>query len=231
MNRPQRQDRASRSAALCSTSEILPKIVTSKSRIDDSLASELSSFTRFVDFGGKKLPTTNGAMKIIKSRLDQTASSKLKVPITIRVKENNVNDFNSSKYSSINNTHINNYSKFVFEDRNLYKIYMQLCNKRDSIPPCSPDRVEYLKRTDPIFSKRYRQFNFAVSCGNKAVKFANKTVFISPYVPKGTVEPKAPTPIVEILPKNSHIDRKLKLETEMIREKTRLFVRSIESLH
>ena len=37
-------------------------------------------------------------------------------------------------------------SKFVFEDKSLYKIYLQLCQKRDAITPVSPDRIEYLKK-------------------------------------------------------------------------------------
>jgi hypothetical protein len=77
-----------------------------------------------------------------------------------------------------------------------------------------------------VFSERYRQFNFAIKAGNRAVKFDNKGLYITPYVRKlPVVEPKR---IVEVNALNKRVENKLKKENEMLKEKTRVFLRSIE---
>jgi len=121
----------------------LPRISTSKSlKSDYSRANsrELTNFTRFIDFDTNNLkpPVITGKMTVIKSRLDKSTTI---TPIKIKFKES----INNSKKKKSNLDMIDN-SKFVFEDRSLYKIYLQLCQKRDAITPVSPDRIEYLKK-------------------------------------------------------------------------------------
>jgi hypothetical protein len=136
------QERPFHSAITVSTKE-LPRINTSKSQKSDysrANSRELNNFTRFIDFStnNTKPPVITGKMTIIKSRLESNPTSRTTNVTPIKVK------FNESKKKN-SNLAIDN-SKFVFEDRSLYKIYLQLCQKRDAITPVSPDRIEYLKK-------------------------------------------------------------------------------------
>ena len=196
----------------------------------DLLASELSNFKRFVDSKNKKYTNPNGAMKVIKSRLESkyVNTSKINSSLSMKYKGKSIVEWNKYIKTEDRSGTKDNFSHFTFQDRPTYKIYLQLCDKRDSIPPCSPERIETLKKTDPVFTKRYRQFVFGTACGNKAVRYDSTDTLIPPFVPKFTIEKKKG----EIIQKNKNkrIDKKLKAENELIREKTKHFFDSIESL-
>ena len=81
-------------------------------------------------------------------------------------------------------------------------------------------------KADRVFSERYRQYNFAIKAGNRAVRFDNKGLQINPYLKKlPVVEAK---PILEVNPLNKRVECKLKKENEILKEKTLIFLRSIE---
>ncbi|RNA07345.1 hypothetical protein BpHYR1_021354 [Brachionus plicatilis] len=60
--------------------------------------------------------------------------------------------------------------KFEFKDKEKYKIYLELCEVRDSLVKIPQSKIERNKKLDPIFTKRYKQFVFAKSC-NRAPEF------------------------------------------------------------
>ena len=145
------QERPFHSATTVSIKE-LPCVSTSKSQKYDvsRVKSELANFNRFIDYNIDKSKPHFGKMKIIKSRLElnpsrTTNATPIKIKEPFQIKKN-----------QLTNAGIDD-SKFVFEDRSLYKIYLQLCQKRDAITPVLPDRIEYLKKG--IFSfVQYRNY-------------------------------------------------------------------------
>jgi len=58
-----------------------------------------------------------------------------------------------------------------------------LCAERDNVPKESPQRIETLKKTDPIFAKRHKQFVSAKVC-NKAPKFDANDYYATIRLPK-----------------------------------------------
>jgi hypothetical protein len=113
------------------------------------------------------------------------------------------------------------YEDFEFRDRDLYKIYVELCNIRDSIPAISEKKIEQLKKNDRVFSKRYNQLNYA-RVANKAPKFDNRDNEIPTYVPKMLLKRKQD----EIITKNiSKIPAPAcKKELQLVRRKTKAFL-------
>ena len=81
---------------------------------------------------------------------------------------------------------------------------------------------------DPIFSKRYKLFIFGQACGNKAPRFDRSDSHIPKFVPKFTLEKKK----IEMVQKNTkkREDKKVKQENELLKEKTKSLMNSIESL-
>lgn len=87
----------------------------------------------------------------------------------------------------ISDYHEESLEVFVFEDRNLYRTYLDICRERDEVPHSQPQRIEILKKRDPIFAKRYKQFLSAKTC-NKAPKFDMKDFTLPSKLPKSTLK-------------------------------------------
>lgn len=113
---------------------------------------ELSAFERFVDSNNRKKSDPNGPMKVIKSRLDakKTNIHKINKTLESQYKGKSIVEWNKYVTNEDKSGTMEDFSHFHFHDRNMYKIYLQLCDKRDSIPPIESSRIENLKKSDPV---------------------------------------------------------------------------------
>lgn len=174
-----------------------------------------------------KNKSTNGAMRTILPR-NQTYINPNTNKITssyVSFKQKDLVEWN--KYLTHKNIYGEmDFSDFVFEDKELYKTYVDLCTKRDSIPECSAIKIEELKKQDPVFSKRYRQYIFAKSC-NRAPQFDTKDFFVRPIIPKYTLQKKKQEIINENINNLNRSKKLFEIEMNMIREKTQEFLRNI----
>jgi hypothetical protein len=114
-----------------------------------------------------------------------------------------------------------NYEDFEFRDQELYNIYVELCNIRDNIPAISENKIEELKKNDRVFSKRYKQLNYA-RVANKAPKFDVQDNQIPTYVPKMILKRKQD----EMISKNKSQTPvpEYKKELQLVRRKTQAFL-------
>lgn len=56
--------------------------------------------------------------------------------------------------------------RVIFEDQKLKNIYLEICRQRDAVPRHSKEKIELLKRIDPVFAKRYKEYKSAVISGH-----------------------------------------------------------------
>lgn len=101
---------------------------------EDPLVLELSAFERFVDSNNRKKSDPNGPMKVIKSRLEHKKSlHKLNASLASQYKGKSIVEWNKYVINEDKSGTTEDFSQFHFHDRNMYKIYLQLCDKRDSM--------------------------------------------------------------------------------------------------
>ena len=116
----------------------------------------------------------------------------------------------------------------MFEDKNLYKSYLEMCRERDQVPRSLPKRVDILKIKDPVFAKRHKIFLSAKIC-NKAPKFDLKDYSLPNKLPDATLRREREKIIKS---KNSVTYEKpklLALEMENINKKVKNFVENFDS--
>ena len=169
-------------------------------------------------------------MKTILGRNDLNVKEVKKISSEyVMFREKDVVEWNKyvSTKSKENSAYNPSTREFVFQDKEMYKIYKELCFKRDSIPKIQDTRIESLKKIDPVFTKRYRQYSYAKECGNKAVRFDSKDTFIPPFVPKFTIHKKQHAIMEEMTNKKKVSNKRPNIEMEILREKTKLFVNSL----
>ena len=56
--------------------------------------------------------------------------------------------------------------RVIFEDQSLKNIYLEVCRQRDSVPRYNKEKIEVLKKIDPVFAKRYKEFKTAIISGH-----------------------------------------------------------------
>ena len=107
----------------------ISKLDTPRSNKSDPLASELSNFKRFIDSTNIKYTDPHGSMKIIRSRLDskQANLSKINSSLSLKYKGKSIVEWNKYIKTEDKSGTLENYSQFTFQDRQMYKIYLQLC--------------------------------------------------------------------------------------------------------
>lgn len=76
---------------------------------------------------------------------------------------------------------------YEFKDHEKYRIYLELCETRDSLIKIPESKIQNNKKLDPIFTKRYKQFVFAKSC-NRAPEFDQKDTVIKPFCHKNLIK-------------------------------------------
>jgi hypothetical protein len=136
-----------------------------------------------------------GLMKTVKPKhkvFAETEKIKKMNASMLLFKEKDVVEWN--KYAAPNSKQIKDYdpntfssSDFTFQDEDLYKIYVDLCSNRDAIPPLDENKINNLKKSDPVFNKRYSTW-FLSATLNKPPKFEIKDYKISHFVPKYALE-------------------------------------------
>lgn len=136
---------------------------------------------------------------------------------------------NKKKQSKVyQNDDDENLEVFVFEDKILYKSYLEMCRERDQVPRSLPKRIDILKRKDPVFEKRHKIFLSAKIC-NKAPKFDLKDYSLPNKLPNATLRRERDKIIKS---KHSVIHEKPKLflfEMENIKQKVKYFVENFDS--
>ena len=199
---------------------------------DESLLT-LKLIEKYVDYDSnpnKRLfLNNNGAMKTILSRNDLNVKQVSKISSDyVAFREKDVVEWNKYIVNKAKGKSEYNPStrEFVFHDKEMYKLYKELCFKRDSIPPIQDTRIESLRKIDPVFTKRYRQYVYARDCGNKAVRFDMRDTFIPPFVPKFTIIKKQHA-IIEENSNKKNVSKRPNMEMELLREKTKMFVNSL----
>lgn len=117
---------------------------------------------------------------------------------------------------------------FVFNDRKLYDNYLELCFERDQVPRSLPQRVEILKKRDPVFAKRYKQFLSAKLC-NRAPKFDDKDNIFQVKLPKLTIE-REKQKFIKLVQSAPHQKPDyLKIELERINHRVKTFVENFDN--
>ncbi|CAF0748976.1 unnamed protein product [Brachionus calyciflorus] len=109
---------------------------------------------------------------------------------------------------------------YEFKDDDKYRVYLRLCETRDSLEKLSKTKIESNQKIDPIFSKRYRQFSFARSC-NRAPEFDHNDLYIRPLKQKTLIR-KGMNEIIDLRKthneKNNHFQKELFQNVEKIRQ-------------
>jgi hypothetical protein len=98
--------------------------------------------------------------------------------LQIKCKNEQLLKLSSSKFREL---------KFEFEDEQMYRIYVDLCQKRDSIPPLSKETVQNLMDRDPIFKKRYREY-LQFRAKYKAPNFELKDNYFMPSISRAEID-------------------------------------------
>jgi hypothetical protein len=120
--------------------------------------------------------------------------------------------------------------ELLFEDKKLMKKYLDLCEIRDNVPKESPERIEYLKKHDPIFAKRHKLYKTALIC-NKAPNFDMNDYFFQVKMPKSLITKQRIEIINEANNKTSLNEPKIyKKEMEIADEKVKRFIKEISAL-
>ena len=138
---------------------------------------------------------SKGLMKTVKPRhkvfLETEKAKKINTSM-LNFKEKDMVEWN--KYKAQDSKQTKDYdpitsssSSFTFQDKELYKIYVDLCSNRDAIIPLNEEKISQMKKSDPVFSKRYSTW-FLSATLNKPPKFELKDNQISHFVPKYTIE-------------------------------------------
>ena len=117
---------------------------------------------------------------------------------------------------------------YVFEEKRLYDNYLNLCQERDKIPRSLPQRIDVLKKRDPIFAKRYRQFLSAKTC-NKAPKFDPRDNLLPMKLPKLTIQREKEKIIKLVQKKPYQKPDYFKIELERINERVKTFVKDFDT--
>ena len=116
----------------------------------------------------------------------------------------------------------------LFEDKNLYQVYLDLCAQRDNVPERSASRIEALKKKDPVFAKRYKQFLTAKNC-NKAPNFDLNDYLIPVTMPKSALLRKKDQIIKEVNEERERSAKMQRAEMQLIEKKIKVFVQNISS--
>lgn len=105
---------------------------------------------------------------------------------------------------------------------------MDLCKKRDNIPHCSLERIEQLKKLDPIFLKRHKQYILCKAC-NTVPQFDPKDLYKYKFIPKFTIKRKKEEIIKE---KSQFVKSKTfyQLEMEQNLKKSKDFIHKLNLL-
>ncbi len=75
----------------------------------------------------------------------------------------------------------------VFLDEKLEKKYYELCAQRDQVPRHTSEEIENMKKRDPIFAKRYKQF-ISSKMNGKPAHYDENDLNARVFVPKWTIE-------------------------------------------
>ncbi len=75
---------------------------------------------------------------------------------------------------------------FEFNDEEVYKRYVGLCEVRDSIPETGKKRIEALKKRDPVFARRFGEY-VSLRTKYRAPRFEPHNSVYLPPVPKLTL--------------------------------------------
>ena len=110
----------------------------------------------------------------------------------------------------------------------VYKIYLDICAQRDSIPERSKSRIDLLKRKDAIFAKRYKQFITAKN-SNKAPKFDLNDLYAPIIMPKSVMIRKKEEIIKEANDDREKSAKKYRTEMQLIEKKIKKFIQEISS--
>ncbi len=150
-----------------------------KARISHSMSSNLS----------------NGIMKTVKPKhkvfVETEKIKKMKTSLLL-IKDKDLVEWNkytvqNSKQTKDNDPITSLSNDFTFQDKELYKIYVDLCSNRDAIIPLEEEKIKQLKKSDPVFNKRYSAWYLSATM-NKPPKFEINDNQISYFVPKYTIE-------------------------------------------
>jgi len=103
---------------------------------EDPLNLELSAFNRFIDSSNKKRSDPMGPMKVIKSRLEAKKINLHKFTnssLAAQFKGKSIVEWNKYVSNEDKSGTAEDFSHFYFHDRNLYKMYLQLADKRGNL--------------------------------------------------------------------------------------------------
>ena len=183
---------------------------------------ELMKF-RHIERLKKKARSSNSAMKPIIS-MDEEKRAKNAMPASfMQIRDKNMKDWN--KFMAKNKVMRGevDVKQFTFDDRVTYTIYLNLIDEKDNVPRHPEKQIECLKRSDPVFYKRYKHFSFAKMC-NKAPQFDSGDHRMPPLI-KYTLE-KAKQSLIEENNICFEPVKPYKIEMDSINERTREFLQS-----
>lgn len=193
------------------------------------MSSSASSIERFVDKHNRVVykRNKNDAMKPILAR-NKTFVNPHKDRIVsdyVSYKEKDLVEWNKYLYRKRNLLGDVDLTNFVFSNEDIYETYLRICEIRDSLPLIPAEEIKQHRNKDPVFSKRYKQFE-AAQVTNRAPIFDMKDCTIPRFTAKYTLQ-KIKLEIIKQNERNRTAKNRHKQELEMLTEKTKTFIERI----